>query len=571
MEIIQHPGDFHWHPDHVMLIDHVKHMLAANYTSLLSHIDSHIDNRDIHVSVEDRDRWDNKADKVSLYDLEMRLANKADRVDLIELQEAIAKIKSGTDSTDGTNNTSYVTEREIQYILQGKDYVTTADLSDYATKQWCEDTFLKKSDYNPGNVSQDTINYINQTIQEAVDAKDITGYDDSEIRTLITNVDSKIDDFIAQDDANVRSIIEGILNQWDWISKLPAGIIKYPMEWNDTLEAFIQYVINKDADGNGGTWSSIVQKYNEIKNEVDSLRINTDETGKISIETLASIISNRIQDNDEGLRTSVAEMTTMWAKLNGQEALDPNDPDYLKKLRNILDNYATYDYVVSGFQSQANESGGFARQYADAMTRANDAETDISELRAVSQTLTTAKTDLESRMASAEASLTSKASMTDVNNAITTATSGLATESYVDDEVASAKSEMYAEVNDVRASISTAVENGISSITITSDQIKTAAQGADISVRSLSVETDGGNFVDIDSESSTFYNDVIADNGVQCKGSLHIGDPDSDRAGYIYVTDSEGSEHSGAAGINTFTTNDGKTITVVNGIITSIV
>lgn len=343
------------------------------------------------------------------------------------------------------------------------------------------------------------------------------------------------------------------------------------MEWNDTLEAFIQYVINKDADGNGGTWSSMVQKYNEIKNEVDSLRINTDETGKISIETLASIISNRIQDNDEGLRTSVAEMTTMWAKLNGQEAMDPNDPDYLKKLRNILDNYATYDYVISGFQSQANESGGFARQYADAMSKVDSAETNISELRAVSQTLTTAKTDLESRMASAEASLDSKASMTDVNGAITTATSGLATESYVDDEVASAKTEMYSEVNDVRASISTAVQDGISSITITSDQIKTAAQGADISVRSLSVETEGGSFVDIDPESSTFSNDVIANNGVQCKGSLHIGDPDSDRAGYIYITDSEGSEHAGAAGINTFTTNDGKTITVVNGIITSIV
>lgn len=564
IEQLSHP---HFHPHEIEMMDHVKHSIASAYTSLLSRIDSHIDDNHVHISIEDRDRWDNKADKVSLYDLEMRLVNKADRVDLIELQEAVAKIKNGlngTDGADGTSATSYVTEREVKYIIQG-------ELDDYATKQWCEDTFLKKADYNPGNVSQDTINYINQIIQEAVDEKDITGYDDSELRTLIANVNSKIDDFIAQDDANVRSIIEGILNQWDWISKLPAGITKYPMEWNDTLEAFIQYVINKDADGNGGTWSSITQKYNEIKNEVDSLRINTDETGKISIETLASIISNRIQDNDEGLRTSVAEMTTMWAKLNGQEALDPDDPDYLKKLRNILDNYATYDYVISGFQSQANESGGFARQYADAMSRVSDAETDISELRAVSQTLTTAKTDLENRMASAEASLISKASMTDVNNAITTATSGLATESYVDDEVASAKSEMYAEVNDVRASISTAVENGISSITITSDQIKTAVQGADISVKSLSVETEGGNFVDIDQESSTFGNDVIANNKVYCKGSLHIGNPDADTAGHIYITDSEGSEHAGAAGINTFTTNDGKTITVVNGIITSIV
>lgn len=117
IEQLSHP---HFHPHEIEMMDHVKHSIASAYTSLLSRIDSHIDDNHIHISIEDRDRWDNKADKVSLYDLEMRLVNKADRVDLIELQEAVAKIKNGlngTDGTDGTSETSYVTEREVKYII----------------------------------------------------------------------------------------------------------------------------------------------------------------------------------------------------------------------------------------------------------------------------------------------------------------------------------------------------------------------------------------------------------------------------------------------------------------------
>lgn len=538
MDII-HDSHPHFHPHEMELMDHVKRSIASSYTSLLSHIDSHIDDERRHISIDDRDRWDNKADKVSLYDLELRLTNKADRADLIELQEAIAKIKTavnGEDGSDGLNGSSSITERELKYILKSEGYVKLEDLDAYATKQWCEDTFLKKSDYE-----QSVIEHIQEYIIEHY-GEDNPGSGGSggsgsggsgvspEVQEQIDEINDKIDNLVQYDDEHVRDIIDGILDDWDWISELPEGITKYPMDWNGDLEAFIQYVINKDADGNGATWSSMMQKYNEIKNEVDSLRLDVTETGQISLETLASIISNRIEYNAEGLETSVAELTTMWSKLIGDATLDQNDPDYLKKLRDLLDDYDTYEWVISGFQSYANQEGGLARMYADAMSKITDAEGNITRLDATANVLTEAKTDLENRMASAEASITSKASLDDVAHA----TAGFVTESYVDGEITSAIATLFAEDGEGTAAISAAVENGISNIEIDADNINLNGQtsfleaiGNSIQVKSIGV---------VDQNDNNTFSGAMASQGGITVGTFYNGSV----YGTNYVTISEG-------------------------------
>lgn len=114
-------GHPHCHIHEVEMMDHVKRSIAASYTSLLSRIDSHIEDNRVHVSAEEKDTWNNKADKTQIRDLEMRLMEKADYCDVIELKEILAKIKAKVENTseNGSGDGSdYITESELNRILE---------------------------------------------------------------------------------------------------------------------------------------------------------------------------------------------------------------------------------------------------------------------------------------------------------------------------------------------------------------------------------------------------------------------------------------------------------------------
>lgn len=138
-------GHPHCHIHEVEMMDHVKRSIAASYTSLLSRIDSHIEDNRVHVSAEEKDTWNNKADKTQIRDLEMRLTEKADYCDVIELKEILAKIKAKVENTseNGSGDSSdYITENELERRISGLlDTVadmtsegTSVDLSNYYTK-----------------------------------------------------------------------------------------------------------------------------------------------------------------------------------------------------------------------------------------------------------------------------------------------------------------------------------------------------------------------------------------------------------------------------------------------------
>ena len=113
-------------------IEHVKLPAAQYYTSILSQFTNHKNDKDVHVTREDREKWDNKADKVSLYDLEQRIVDKANKKDIPTL---VSELK---------NDVPYLTASTIDAKLDNKGYVTwddiknrigqQIDLSNYATK-----------------------------------------------------------------------------------------------------------------------------------------------------------------------------------------------------------------------------------------------------------------------------------------------------------------------------------------------------------------------------------------------------------------------------------------------------
>lgn len=125
-------------------IEHVKLTAAQYYTSILSQFTNHKNDKDVHVTREDREKWDNKADKVSLYDLEQRIVDKANKKDIPTL---VSELK---------NDVPYLTASSIDAKLDDKGYVTweeiknniykNLNLDDYVKKEYADNTYAKKSD-----------------------------------------------------------------------------------------------------------------------------------------------------------------------------------------------------------------------------------------------------------------------------------------------------------------------------------------------------------------------------------------------------------------------------------------
>ena len=78
--MIEYFGEVHHDCHNVMdAVDHVKLLAAQYYTSILTQLTNHKNDKSVHITVEDREKWDNKADKASIRDLEMSLINKANK------------------------------------------------------------------------------------------------------------------------------------------------------------------------------------------------------------------------------------------------------------------------------------------------------------------------------------------------------------------------------------------------------------------------------------------------------------------------------------------------------------
>lgn len=133
--MIEYFGEVH-HDCHNMMdaVDHTKMLAAQYYTSILTQLTNHKNDKHIHITTEDRDKWDNKADKASIRDLEMSLINKANKN---EIPRNVSELK---------NDVPYLTASTLEAQLEALGYVTLHDikcklcnnfnLDDYATLEW---------------------------------------------------------------------------------------------------------------------------------------------------------------------------------------------------------------------------------------------------------------------------------------------------------------------------------------------------------------------------------------------------------------------------------------------------
>lgn len=103
--------------------EHLKIAMAQYYASLLTKLKDHIDDHNVHVTLEEKERWNKKADGLSLEELELKLLKKANISDIPTL---ISELK---------NDVPYLTAESLNAKLNALDFVTWADLKykDYIT------------------------------------------------------------------------------------------------------------------------------------------------------------------------------------------------------------------------------------------------------------------------------------------------------------------------------------------------------------------------------------------------------------------------------------------------------
>lgn len=140
----EHDCDCHIH-SHKDPIEDLQMFVANYYTSLLTKLRNHInDSHAGHITAEEKDYWNNKADKIALRDLEEMFVNLKNKVNNIE-DTILSNLKQWI------KNKKYVTEDDmISYVTNQINKIVSGDidLTGYAKESWVLEQIRRMT--NPG-------------------------------------------------------------------------------------------------------------------------------------------------------------------------------------------------------------------------------------------------------------------------------------------------------------------------------------------------------------------------------------------------------------------------------------
>ena len=378
---------------------------------------------------------------------------------------------------------------------------------------------LKSADYETEMAA------IRSALDRMIDAGELASLE-ATLRELINNNKIDADTKISTINSTLSQITESwvirtissLFTDWEFVKSLDTNHI--PMAWEPRLQEFIQVVVNNMSDDeNSAIWSMFEQKYNELLTKIEGITVLNDGEGAISIDQLVAIIKSYI---DTANFESVNEMKTFWAKIKAayeDKEIDTNDPEWLKKLEEILKNYETYEWVVAGFESRSGEEMNLAQQFAQAQAKNTEHDTAIYQH---GQRLT----DDEARLAIAEGdidALEQRASTIETNlNAEAAARTSAITD--LEGRVSSAESSIGSHttaIEEINTEISTldgkVTANETNIATLTSDASLTSNAVSDLKTRmttaenNLSAKADASNVytkTEIDGKVTTINNSI---------------------------------------------------------------
>lgn len=263
-------------------------------------------------------------------------------------------------------------------------------------------------------------------------------YDDTEVRGLISNVNSRLDNLVLLTQQDVQNTVTSMIaDMRSFIDNFGWDAMFNDSGWNEEMRAYIQTVGFTDSENNQVSWSQFYQDFKTLQSVVSQINIGgTDED--INYETIQAMINSTIDGN-----TAINEIKSKWAL--------------------AAENEKVLKWLASGFAAQANQGGSFAQVYAagqNANTTAISAlETRVDDIEDDVDSNTTAIASLSTR----------------VDNAI----SGLVTQAALNN----ATSAIYSQLDGVTAAVATAVkkdENGrvTSSITFGADNVALNENGS---------------------------------------------------------------------------------------------
>lgn len=267
---------------------------------------------------------------------------------------------------------------------------------------------------------------------EKGDPGDGSSYDDSELQSAITqlrnslsSLSSTVQSFRNWSENEINSLIQMGLSHWDLAQSLTPDMIFRLQGWDDKLKAFVQAIAYKDSENNEFTISEILQRLNSIELLIDNIRIVDKEGNEITFEQLVASVKTAVETDIAGYRTAVS---TLEAAFNTFKQGTEGDITSIKS-------------SIAALQATANELGASIDLINN--TRYTKDEVDEIGRNLKSDIIATSglasKTYVDGQVAAATQDLVSSSTLKNYidGNAVSLqeALSGLAQKTYVDNEV----------------------------------------------------------------------------------------------------------------------------------------
>ena len=293
-----------------------------------------------------------------------------------------------------------------------------------------------------------------------------------QFNTLLSALKDRLDDEIAERDANIQGKVELLMRDAQWIQQnFPQGVTQWDERWDSDLEAYLRTVGYWTTDGNQTVtqWSKLQQSVNSIESSVNSLK----QEGNLTT-ALTSSIEQLIQNDIASL-----SLGTTYAKVS--------DVDDTKRV---------IEWLYSGLQTSASAEKTFAQLQSMAK---NDFTSAISEIRTQVEKVKNgdfvATADMTTKVGDSIAALLQQASG---QNALATLAARLDTaDAANNDRINAALIGLGVDKNTATADISTSIGNVMSGFTSSADvtnRINTATAGI---YSAIGAKDGSGNFISL--------------------------------------------------------------------------
>ena len=293
-----------------------------------------------------------------------------------------------------------------------------------------------------------------------------------QFNTLLSALKDRLDDEIAERDANIQGKVESLMQDAQWLQQnFPQGVTQWDERWDSDLEAYLRTVGYWTTDGNQTVtqWSKLQQSINSVESSVNSLK----QEGNLTT-ALTSSIEQLIQNDIASL-----SLGTTYAKVS--------DVDDTKRV---------IEWLYSGLQTSASAEKTFAQLQSMAK---NEFTSAISEIRTQVEKVKNgdfvATADMTTKVGDSIAALLQQASG---QNALATLAARLDTaDSNNNDRINAALIGLGVDKNIATADISTSIGNVMSGFTSSADvtnRINTATAGI---YSAIGAKDGNGNFISL--------------------------------------------------------------------------